>query len=62
MVGDASEHRMTVFACWEKSRQEWPDDPERQKFRFVELMREQGRVIKGKQEPLPCGWRPGGKR
>jgi hypothetical protein len=48
--------RLTVYACWEKARQEFPDDPERRKFRYVELMRENAHLVPGKPEPLPCGW------
>jgi hypothetical protein len=38
---------VTVYACWEKARGEFPDDPERRKYRYVELMREHGHIVPG---------------
>lgn len=51
--------RMTVFSCWAKARREHPDDLDKQRFRYIELLREQGHVVKrkpGESVNLPCGW------
>ena len=54
--------RLTLFACWEKARKEFPDDREKRAGRYVELLREQGHVVKrepGDRRPLfPCGYKP----
>lgn len=50
--------RISVGACWIKANREYPADPDRRRLRFVELMREQGHIVPGKQRPLPCGWMP----
>lgn len=55
----SADRRITLYACWEKARQEFPDDPERRKYRFVELLWEHGHVVKrkpGESVNLPCGW------
>ncbi len=54
--------RLTLYACWEKARREFPTDPDLRKGRYIELLREQGHVVKrepGDKRPLfPCGWQP----
>ncbi len=53
--------RLTVYACWDRARKEFPEDPERRKYRFVELMRAQGHIVpkdhpEAGEKNLPCGW------
>ena len=48
--------------CWKQAHEEFPDDAERLRERFVELMEEHGHLIPkppGWVSPLlPCGWDP----
>ena len=54
----SSEARLRVMECWLQARREYPDRPDAQKYRFVELMRENGHLVAGPKTPLPCGWAP----
>lgn len=45
---------------WKQAESEHPDDIDALRRRYHDLMVEHGHLIPGKQEQLPCGWKPDG--
>lgn len=50
--------RVTVFACWDRARQEHPVDLVKRRARFTELLVQEGKAERGKPRSLPCGYPP----
>ena len=50
---------LEVSQCWQRAVSEHGGDGQAVRERYRQLMRENGHLVEGPSEPLPCGLQPG---